>query len=444
MRTIPISSLAVEINRQRKLFADKPLGLLSDSILSKGLMHPPVVRAEADGTYTLIAGERRWRAIKQIYDQDKTISCDGAPVPFHHIPVILLSDLSPHGYKEAELEENTIREDLTWQERAMAIAELHSLRTDQALAVGRVQTATATATEILNAPDGAPAQGDQISRVTEAVILARHLDDPDIQKAKSQKDAVKILKKKAEIAHRAKLSEEFKKVETRHTLYYGDALTYLAGLEPSTFHCILTDPPYGVDAHAFGSQASTGHEYADGWEYALGCYTTLAREGFRICRENATLYAFCDIKRFSQVEMEFLLAGWDVWPVPLIWAKTNGMLPRPQLGPRRTYEAILMATKGTPQFHKVGAPDVLIFPQHEEMAHGAQKPVELYTELLSRSTLPGNLVLDPFAGSGTIFPAANRAQVTATGVERELDYYNLALSRMADKAAGSDDILGDL
>jgi DNA modification methylase len=52
-------------------------------------------------------------------------------------------------------------------------------------------------------------------------------------------------------------------------------------------------------------------------------------------------------------------------------------------------------------------------------------------------------VLDPFAGSGTIFPAANRAQVTAWGVEREESYYHLALSRMAE-TSNSDDILGDL
>ena len=60
MRHIRLDTLAIEESRQRKLFAEKPLGLLADSIASLGLMHPPVVRREENGTYTLIAGERRW------------------------------------------------------------------------------------------------------------------------------------------------------------------------------------------------------------------------------------------------------------------------------------------------------------------------------------------------------------------------------------------------
>lgn len=433
MRHIRLDTLAIEENRQRKLFAEKPLDLLKASIVSKGLMHPPVVRLEESGTCTLIAGERRCKAIAALADEGIAITCDGQPVPLGHLPVILLSDLSPHGYKEAELEENTVRENLTWQEQAMAIAELHALRSGQAEAAGRTQTMTATATEILGSSSGLPAVGDQITRVTEAVILSKHLEDPDVLKAKTQKEAMKVLRKKAEATHRAKLAESFDQSSTPHTLAHGDALAKLAEMPSNHFNCILTDPPYGVDAHAFGGQAGTGHEYKDDWEYALRCYTTLATEGYRITKENAVLYAFCDIKRFPILEVEFMLAGWEVWPVPLIWAKTNGMLPRPHVGPRRTYEAIIMAIKGSPQYHKVGTPDVIICPQREEMAHGAQKPVELYAELLSRSTMPGDLVLDCFAGSGTIFPAATKAKVVAHGVEFSEEYYHIALTRMSEK-----------
>lgn len=428
MRTIPFASLIVPEGRQRKLFDEKKMADLAMSILTKGLMHPPVAKTNADGTYTLIAGERRTRAISKLIEGQQSFDCNAELVPAGHIPVILLSDLGTHGLKEAELEENTIRENLTWQEAAMAIAELHKLRGEQAKEAGTVHTFKATATEIKN--DGTPAVGEQTTRIVEAVVIASKLDDPDIQKAKTQKEAMKILRKKAEVAHRAELAKHFDQTNTLHHLHQGNALEYLQGYAAATFDCILTDPPYGVDAHAFGSQAGTGHEYKDNWEYALNCYKVLAHEGYRITKPVATLYAFCDIRRFEELEMEFSLHGWDVWPVPLIWAKTNGMLPRPQLGPRRTYEAILMATKGNPQFHKVGAPDVIICPQREEMEHGAQKPVELYVELLSRSTMPGQTVLDPFAGSGTIFPAANRAKVTAHGVELSEEYFNLALTRM--------------
>jgi DNA modification methylase len=128
--------------------------------------------------------------------------------------------------------------------------------------------------------------------------------------------------------------------------------------------------------------------------------------------------------------MEFVLVGWEPWPQPLIWNKLNGMLPRPDHGPRKTYEAILMFLKGTPRFHKTGAPDVLTIPQRESLNHGAQKPVDLYVELLARSALPGSRILDPFVGSGTVFPAATRTKCVAVGFEINTEYYNLALSRM--------------
>lgn len=440
MRTIPLAALHIPEGRQRKLFDEKKLQDLCESIITKGLMHPPVAKDNGDGTFQLIAGERRTRAIATLILAEKSFSCNAEPVPLGHIPLILLSDLGTHGLKEAELEENTVRENLTWQEAAMAIAELHKLRGEQAAASGTSHTFKATATEIKN--DGTPALGEQTTRIVEAVVIASKLDDPDISKAKTQKEAMKILRKKAETAHRAELAKHFDQKSTVHHLHNGSALEYLHIQRADFFDCILTDPPYGVDAHAFGSQAGTGHEYKDDWEYAKSCYVTLAVEGFRITKPTATLYAFCDIRRFEEIAFEFSLAGWDVWPVPLIWAKTNGMLPRPQAGPRRTYEAIIMATKGTPQFHKVGAPDVIICPQREDMQHGAQKPVELYAELLARSTMPGQTVLDCFAGSGTIFPAANRAKLVAYGVELSQEYFNLALTRMNQSSSfESDDIL---
>jgi ParB/RepB/Spo0J family partition protein len=439
MRVIPLENLIIPENRQRKHFADKPLGDLRESIISKGLLHPPVVQFDGD-TYTLVCGERRTRAVSTIAELDVPFQCDGKTIQPGFIPVILLSDLSPLDVREAELEENTHRENLSWQETATAIAELHALRQEQAALENRAPpTAKATATEIK--ADGLPATGSQIARVTEAVILSRHLEDPDVQKAKSQKEALKIVRKKAEAAHRAVLAEKFDQTTTPHKLIRGSAFDILPQLESGTFDLILTDPPYGVGADTFGDMASTGHEYKDDIEYAMQCYSMLARQGFRITKPIATLYAFCDIRRFSAIEMELTLAGWDVWPSPLIWNKLNGMLPKPDFGPRKTYEAIIMATKGNPHFLKTGAPDVLTFPLREETSHGAQKPVDLYSELIQRSALPGSRILDAFAGSGTIFPAANKSKVIAVGVEVHEAYFNLALSRMNESDTNP---LGDL
>lgn len=435
MKIIPLESLLITPNRQRRDFDETKIQELATSINSKGLMHPPVVRDTPDG-FVLVAGERRTRAIKSLQELDIGVMCNDTFIPAGFIPITLLGDLDDLALREAELEENTVRVDLSWQEQAAAMSDLHSLRNDQAKALGTTQSFTATASEIL----GRPAEGGQVTKVKESLIIAKHLDDPDVQAAKSPKEAMKILRKKADAQHRANLAEQFDNARTPHTLIHGDSLTELHNLESGKFDLILTDPPYGVGADTFGDMASTGHAYRDDPEYARECYDKLAAEGFRITKEKAHAYVFCDIRNFTAIATSFLLAGWDVWERPLIWSKKNGMLPKPDFGPRLTYEAILFASKGNRKILKVGAADVLEFSQDKGNEHGAQKPVALYSELISRSAYPGDSILDCFAGSGTVFPAANRTRTIATGIEISKHYHDLALSRMVSEP----DVLAEL
>ena len=183
MQTIPITSLVIPENRQRREFDEKKIQDLATSINSKGLMHPPVVRVDGD-QYILVAGERRTRAIQSLHLLDMGVMCNDTFVPAGFLPVTLLSDLDDLALREAELEENTIRVDLSWQEQAAAVAALHALRSDQAALDGKTQTISATADEIL----GKASAGSQQSRVSEALLVSRHLDDPDVQKAKTPKE----------------------------------------------------------------------------------------------------------------------------------------------------------------------------------------------------------------------------------------------------------------
>jgi DNA modification methylase len=108
-----------------------------------------------------------------------------------------------------------------------------------------------------------------------------------------------------------------------------------------------------------------------------------------------------------------------VWSTPLIWNKgTTGHIPHADFGPRRAYDVILYARKGEKQVTGVYSDVIDCSPIiTEERVHAAQKPVALYMNLLKRSTNGGARVLDPFAGSGTIFKAAAAMNCTAVGVE---------------------------
>lgn len=422
MEIINIDLLCIPENRQRKEFPAAEMDELSQSILMRGLLHPPVVRNDG---ITLVAGERRTRSIKALQEIGLSFYCNGQRIPPGFIPVTKLADLSELEVREAELEENLIRLDLTWQDRAQAIADLHKLRTEQAALAGTTHTVSATAQEV----HGPNALGAQIQSTTEAILLQEHLDNPLVATAKSQKEAVKIIRKLKEAEHRERLAAEFDLSTTRHTVLQGDMRTLAPTIASESIDCILTDPPYGVGADTFGDMSDCGHNYRDDWPYALEIYETVATEGFRIAKAEAHLYTFCDITHFQKLVTVFANAGWKVWPKPLIWSKGNGMLPRPEHGPRYSYETILFASKGDRKTLKV-ANDVITLPPDTGLLHGAQKPVDLYVELLSRSVLPGSTVLDFCGGSGTILPAADVMSCVATMMEAVPENYATAVSRL--------------
>ena len=92
---------------------------------------------------------------------------------------------------------------------------------------------------------------------------------------------------------------------------------------------------------------------------------------------------------------------------------------------------ILYAVKGKRAVNRMVG-DVLSYGADAQLNHSAQKPVALYQDLLSRSVLPGNTVLDPFCGTGPIFPAAHALKCKAIGVEKDPAHYGKAVKRIQE------------
>lgn len=435
-------------NRQRTTITEGPLDELETSIDTHGLIHAPSVRL-VDGVFKLASGERRFRACSSLLELGKHIRFGDMLCPPGTIPCLDLGARSDIEVFEIELDENIRRENLTWQERAMAEAQLLELRSAQnAEANLPAPTLTAIANEILHrrSPDAPPAVGDQVTAVANRIRLAEHLDDPDVAKAKTEAEAIKVVRKKQEAKRVQALAATFDAAasECPHSLVIGDFRESIKALPDASVDVLLTDPPYGIDANSFGDQSGQGHAYEDSQEYFEAIIETLAEESYRVCKAEAHAYVFCDPRRFDDLKTHFELAGWAVWPIPLIWAKGNGMLPRPEHAPRRVYESIMFASKGNRTVRCV-KPDVISVPSVRNLQHGAQKPVDLYVDLLSRSVLPGNTVLDTFAGSGTIFPAATRCKVKGIGFELSPEYGAIARVRMMgedEATSASDEITG--
>lgn len=431
MKAVHISEITVLDNRQRRHFEPSDITELSRSIQARGLLHPIVCRQTPEGLIALVAGERRLRAMQQLIELDIVITHDTTAFLDGTVPVTFIDTLSEAEAYEAELEENIIRVDLSWQERASAVAKLHELRMGQAEQRGETQYVTQTATEIV----GHEATSQDLKNTRTDIILAKHFDDPEVAKASSRKDALKVLEKKAKQKHREKLAEAFDLSATAHVLHHGDSFELAKTIADASIDCICTDPPYGVDASKFGSNFSTTHTYQDDWTYFLEIAHFLANEAFRLLKKDSHAYVFCSFEGFSVLQREFTEAGFRVWPQPLIWSKGNGNAPWVNKGHKKTYECILFAAKGDRDVNVVKT-DVLFYSPVSDREHGAEKPVPLLADLLGRSTNPGDTVLDLFAGSGSIFPAADTVRCKAIGVERDKDSFNIAITKLSDFGLG--------
>lgn len=440
MQTIQLDKIVIPENRQRQEFEPQALQELSQSIEKRGLLHAIVLREGLK----LVAGERRLRAISDLYMLGGFFAYNGQIVPAGEIPYVNLGELDSLEAEEAELDENFRRRDLTWQEQASALQRLHKLRQAQAQLQGLPPTTVADLARELdttgvtkNLADGE--LGTYQSRLREQILVANHLDNPAIKGASSAKEAFKILKKQEEVARNSALAVAVGKTfsVSDHILQQVDCLEYMKGIH-GIFDVILTDPPYGMGADSFGDAggklSGIEHDYDDSpesWRKLLSAWAPLS---FQVAKAQCHAYVFCDFDRFHELKGYMAAAGWYVFRTPFVVHKLNsGRVPLPDRGPRRQYELCLYAIKGDKLVTHI-YPDVIPCTADENMSHGAQKPVMLYENLLARSVRPGDVVGDFFCGTGPIFEAAHKFKCFAIGTEKNANSYGMAMARLRGMA----------
>lgn len=425
--------IAIPPNRQRREFDDEALSDLAVSISEVGLINPITLREDEDGNFTLVAGERRLRAIQRNSFLGRPLRHNGTEVPNGFVPATLVSELDATALYQVELEENVLRVDLSWQDRALAIAGLHRLRTTQATARGEHGPTTAdTGEEILGVRNANSQDVVRKNLAVARVLEARGFDA--LKGSKSLSDAFKALKREESLERHAVLASDYVAGGAAESkVVQGEAVAWCLAYSGPAFDCLLTDPPYGVDADEFGDSGGVlpgAHTYQD----SAASFQTLMELWIpsvtRIMKESSHVYQFCDIAHFPYLSQLWAANGWKVFRTPLIWFKPSAYrAPWPEQGPQRKYEALVYAVRGERPCRRLGG-DVLQHAPDPNMGHNAQKPVSLYRDLLSRSCAPTDRVLDCFAGSGPIFPAAHAEGVIATGIERETAYVGQCVARL--------------
>ena len=430
LHSIPFKDILISKKRQRKEFKPEDVVSLAGSISQLGLLHPVIVRKDDEGNITLVAGERRLKAMNYIWGFGETVRCGEYSFNEGSVPCLYIGEVDPLDAFEMELEENIRRVDLAWQEKAEATALLLKARQERALRTG---SPPPTIEDISREIRGTTPTSQQATRVE--ILVSKHLTDPEVQKAKSAGDAFKLLKRREELQRNADLAAKVGVTFSSqvHSLYQGDCREILPDLPKESFDVILTDPPYGIDSDKFSDsdgKAQGSHFYDDSWTYWNKLIQFLAVESFRLCKPQAHAYVFCDVDNFILLKSFFQEAGWRVFRTPLVWVNPTGQrAPWPQSGPQRKYQLCLYAIKGDRPVLQL-KPDVLTWPSDENLNHQAQKPVNLYIDLLSRSVRPGDSVLDCFGGTGTVILAAHTLKCRATYVEMDQAAYGTAINRL--------------
>lgn len=451
-KTIPCAEVIVPEDRQRQEFDPVAMQELQNSIEDRCLMHAIVLREE-EGKLVLVAGERRLRAVMELDALGKRFHYAGELVPEGHIPYVGVGELTELEAEELELDENLRRRDLTWQEHAAAVERLHKLRQKQAsqkmmndlqekgvtvteaaatAAASGGHTVADTALELHGRKDGSYQE-----QVRQELIVARHLNNPVIAKAKNVQEAMKLLKAEEQRKRNVELGKAVGASfnASKHTLLQGDCVDLLLdGKWEGYFDVLLTDPPYGMGADSFGDGGGKlmgiEHEYNDSYEEWQNLMRKFVPLSYAVTKPQAHAYIFCDIDRFHELKGMMQAVGWYVFRTPFICVKPgSGRVPRPEHGPRRQYEIILYAIKGDKQVTHI-YPDVISTTADEQLGHGAQKPVALYQNLLQRSVRPGDKVLDCFGGTGTLLEAAHGMQCEAVVMEKVPSSYGICVKRL--------------
>jgi len=434
LHTVNVDEILISKTRYRKEFIPEKIIELASSIAEHGLIQPVVVRKDPSGATILVAGERRIKAMQHMWFFEQQVKCGEYVFGNRQVPCLYLGELDELSAKAVEIEENVRRVDFTWQERANAVQELMLLREKQAASRGIKPPTTAELAEEIH---GEKKHGSAVDQVRQELIVARHLTDPDISKAKSTTEAFKILKRKEQISQNARLAAEVGVTfnASMHSLFNDDCRNVSGDIASESIDVIVTDPPYGIDADTYGDSGGAGgskgeHFYDDSWSNWNKLMQWFAVEAFRVAKPHSHCYVFCDVDNFVCLKQHFTQANWNVFRTPLVWINPQGArAPWPEKGPQRKYQICLYAIKGDrPTSRLLG--DVLTYSSDPQLNHPAQKPVALYLDLLKRSANPGDTVADFFMGTGPIIVAGHELKCKVIGIEMDQAAYGTAVKRL--------------
>ena len=370
--------------RNARTHSDEQVAQIAASIAEFGFTNP--ILAGADGV--IVAGHGRLAAAHKL----------GLAL----VPVVVLEHLSPTQRRALVIADNRIAENAGWDE-AMLRIELVTLQDDD-FDVSLTGFDADALADLLADEDGngdGETDDDAVPEITETPI--------------SRPGDVWVL--------------------GGHRLLCGDstkAECFEQLLQGAQVDMVFTDPPYNVnyantakDKMRGTNRAILNDNLGDGfYDFLLAALTpTIAN-----CRGG--IYVAMSSSELDVLQSAFREAG-GKWSTFVIWAKNTFTLGRSDY--QRQYEPILYGWPEGATRHWCGDRDQSdvwqIKKPHKNDLHPTMKPVELVERAIRNSSRPGNVVLDPFGGSGTTLIAAEKSGRLARLIELDPKYVDVIVRR---------------
>ena len=231
------------------------------------------------------------------------------------------------------------------------------------------------------------------------------------------------------------------RLETEYyTLICGDALEILPSVQDVDL--CLTDPPYeltsggctegGLHERIGADPNNTYSNSGNLFQGEIPAWADFMPLLYDCLRDNAHCYTMADSKNQFEMQAQAKAAGFRFHNL-LYWDKGT-CTPNRWYMKNAEYVGFFFKGKAS-SINICSSKQGLYVPQIDETDHPTEKPVALMKHYLTNSTQPGEMVIDPFMGTGTTGVAAIRAGRRFIGIERDPRWFEVARQRIDEEIA---------
>lgn len=217
------------------------------------------------------------------------------------------------------------------------------------------------------------------------------------------------------------------KVKPAFSVIKSDAIEWLKSLKDESIDLAVTDPAYeSLEKYrAIGTTTRLKNEWFD--IFPNNRFPELFFQFYRVLKKNTHLYMFCDAETAFIIKPMGEAAGFKFWK-PIVWQKVSiGM----GYHYRNQYEFIMFFEKGKRKLNNLSISDI-ISEKRVIKKYPTEKPVRVSEVLISQSGKSGELVIDPFCGSGSIGEAVINQGLHFLGCDNSEKAVELTRTRLID------------